>query len=452
MGGKEMKTNMNNKLLKVTLLVAIFATTQVPALLAQSSSTPTDSEVAFVYGSGATMEIGDSVMIHRDSLRYLTGERMSTWVYGVPHQIRQLGTKTKPTGVLLRGIYSWIAQGSLIPLNAHKTQEYIDAQRAAAEAAAAAEEAARLAAEEAARLAAEAALMEAVYVEEDTVVEVKDTVVPDLPFEVNRFSVGVRGGLASLMPQTTPAIGATWGFDALLDLQYAHYWAKGNEKIRLGLLTGVSVGYMQNQKPFESKLTENFTYSVDGVAETEYTTTIDKAKVLNRQLQLEVPVMFSMITPKGFFLNVGPKFILPVYTPYDQTLNGIKIVAKDVYTGNVMTNHPVMGTLSAEEMAECNRSGMNGHQYDLTIAVGGELGYEHQLQSGHSVSVGLYANYGVYSTYKNETDGKIISIAHPLETGSVGQVTVNSVHDAYANKLGYLDLGLKVAFHLNWKK
>ena len=446
-----MKTKMNNKMFKVFLMVAAFATMQVPALRAQETSS-TEAEVSFVYSSGAPMEIGDTVMIHQDSLRYLTGERMSKWVYGVPHQIRQLGTKTKPAGVLLRGIYSWIAQGSLIPLNAHKTQEYIDAQRAAAEAAAAAEEAARLAAEEAARLAAEAALMEAVYVEEDTVVEVKDTVVPDLPFEVNRFSVGVRGGLASLMPQTTPAIGATWGFDALLDLQYAHYWAKGNEKIRLGLLTGVSVGYMQNQKPFEKQLTENFTYSVEGVAETEYTTTIDKAKVLNRQLQLEVPVMFSMITPKGFFLNVGPKFILPVYTPYDQTLNGINIVAKDVYTGNVMTNHPVMGTLSAEELVECNRSGMNGHQYDLTIAVGGELGYEHQLQSGHSVSVGLYANYGVYSTYKNETDGKIISIAHPLETGTVGQVTVNSVHDAYANKMGYLDLGLKVAFHLNWKK
>ena len=114
-----MKTNMNNKLLKVTLLVAIFATTQVPALLAQSSSTPTDSEVAFVYGSGATMEIGDSVMIHRDSLRYLTGERMSSWVYGVPHQIRQLGTKTKPAGVLLRGIYSWhIRLRSISMLNA----------------------------------------------------------------------------------------------------------------------------------------------------------------------------------------------------------------------------------------------------------------------------------------------------------------------------------------------
>ena len=115
-----MKTKMNNKMLKVSLLVAIFATIQVPALFAQESSA-SSSEVTFVYESGAPMEIGDSVMINKDSLRYLTGERMSTWVYGVPHQIRQLGTKTRPAGVLLRGIYSWIAQGSLIPLNVEKT-------------------------------------------------------------------------------------------------------------------------------------------------------------------------------------------------------------------------------------------------------------------------------------------------------------------------------------------
>ena len=134
---KTTQKSMNDNMLKVILLVALFATTQVPTLFAQEATTPSP-EVTFVYSSGAQMEIGDSVMIHQDSLRYLTGERMSSWVYGVPHQIRQLGTKSKPTGVLLRGIYSWISQGSLMPLNVEKTQETIDRKRAEAEAAAAA--------------------------------------------------------------------------------------------------------------------------------------------------------------------------------------------------------------------------------------------------------------------------------------------------------------------------
>lgn len=437
-----MKTKMNNKMLKVSLLVAIFATIQVPALFAQESSA-SSSEVTFVYESGAPMEIGDSVMINKDSLRYLTGERMSTWVYGVPHQIRQLGTKTKPTGVLLRGIYSWIAQGSLIPLNVEKTTETIERKKAEAAAAAAAIAAAE-AAEEAARLK----MLEELVEEEEVVEVVEDTLPPaPQPYQINRFTVGVRGGLASLMPQTTPAIGATWGFDALLDLQYAHYWAKGEDKIRLGLLTGVSVGYMQNSKTLKD-VTEQYTKYSEG--NIDYTIHMDEVTALNRQVQLEVPVMFSMVTPKGFFLNAGPKFILPVYASFNQTLKNGDISALMVDMGVTATENVVTGEIKEAEFVH---SGVNNYQLDLTIAVGGELGYEHQLESGHSVSVGLYANYGVFSTYKHdlETSKYIVDVNPPTADG-VFQLAPNSMMNAYANKLGFLDLGLKVAFHLNWKK
>ena len=437
-----MKTKMNNKMLKVSLLVAIFATIQVPALFAQESSA-SSSEVTFVYESGAPMEIGDSVMINKDSLRYLTGERMSTWVYGVPHQIRQLGTKTKPTGVLLRGIYSWIAQGSLIPLNVEKTTETIERKKAEAAAAAAAIAAAE-AAEEAARLK----MLEELVEEEEVVEVVEDTLPPaPQPYQINRFTVGVRGGLASLMPQTTPAIGATWGFDALLDLQYAHYWAKGEDKIRLGLLTGVSVGYMQNSKTLKN-VTEQYTKYSEG--NIDYTIHMDEVTALNRQVQLEVPVMFSMVTPKGFFLNAGPKFILPVYASFNQTLKNGDISALMVDMGVTATENVVTGEIKEAEFVH---SGVNNYQLDLTIAVGGELGYEHQLESGHSVSVGLYANYGVFSTYKHdfETSKYIVDVNPPTADG-VFQLAPNSMMNAYANKLGFLDLGLKVAFHLNWKK
>ena len=444
-----MKTNMINQMLKVTLLVAIFATIQVPTLCAQSA---TDTEVTFTYSSGATMEVGDSVMIHQDSLRYLTGERMSKWVYGVPHQIRQLGTKNKPAGVLLRGIYSWISQGSLIPLNVKKTQEYADAQRAAEEAARlaeeeaarlAAEEAARLAAEEAARLAAEEAARLAAEAAQDTVP------VEPQPYQVNRFTIGVRGGLASQLPKTDPAIGAVWGLGAMLDLQYAHYWTKAEDKINLGIMTGLGLGYVQNTKKIKDVAEQYTIYSEGDIL---YNITMEEVKTANRQLQLEVPLMFSMVTPKGFFLNVGPKFILPVYTPFKQTIEDTHIQATllDMSTGSnnvVLTDNVVMGQMDATFTHE----GMNDHQFDLTIALGAEFGYEHQLESGHSVSVGLYANYGVFSTYKHEGSANIISITPPSAAG-IAEVTVNSVNNAYVKKLGYLDAGLKVAFHLNWKK
>lgn len=447
-----MKTKMNNKMFKVFLMVAAFATMQVPALRAQETSS-TEAEVSFVYSSGAPMEIGDTVMIHQDSLRYLTGERMSKWVYGVPHQIRQLGTKTKPTGVLLRGIYSWIAQGSLIPLNVAKTQEAMDAKRAA-EAAAAAAEAERLAAEaaaaEAERLAAEAAAAEAAA--RAKMLQEQDTLPPaPQPYQVDRFTIGVRGGLASLMPQTEPAIGSTWGFGVMLDLQYAHYWAKGEDKTRLGILTGLNVGYLQNEKTLK-KITENYTLG-SGNNLTDYRINIEGVSTLNRQVQVEVPVMFSMITKGGFFLNAGPKFVLPVYTSYNQTLNNVTIQATDLETGVVMTDNIVMGV-----MKDDTRSGKNNHQFKLGVTVGGEFGYEHALASGHSISIGLYANYGVYNMYKHAGDlnadpssHSIVTITPPTANG-IATVEPQSMFNAYVNKLGYLDAGLKVAFNLNWKK
>ena len=449
-----MKTNMNNKMLKVFLLVAIFATTQMPAVFAQEASAA-ETQVEFVYSSGAPMELGDTVMIHQDSLRYLTGERMSSWVYGVPHTIRQLGTKSKPTGVLLRGIYSWIAQGSLVPLNKEKTQEAIAAKRAAEEAAIAAVAAAQAAEAQAAAEAAAAAAAaeaaaqaaaEAAAAEAAAKAEAAKKAKP-VPYQVDRFTIGVRGGLASLLPKAEPAIGSAWGFDALLDLQYAHYWAKDAGKIELGILTGASIGYMQYGKVLHD-VKETATLGA-GNDVTDYVVTIDEASTVNRQLQLEVPVMFSMVTPKGFFLNAGPKLILPVYTPYNQSLKNTTITATDIETGVVLVDNPVMGSLN-KEFAQ---KGMNDHKLALTLALGAELGYEHKLQSGHSVSVGVYANYGVYNTYKqaNETAKQVVSIVPPT-AASAAQVTVNSVNNAYVNKLGYFDAGLKLAFNLNWKK
>jgi hypothetical protein len=45
----------------------------------------------------------------------------------------------------------------------------------------------------------------------------------------------------------------------------------------------------------------------------------------------------------------------------------------------------------------------------------------------------------------------LVQIVPPTADG-VAQVTTTSMNNAYVNKLGYLDAGLTVAFHLNWKK
>ena len=428
-----MKTIMNNKMFKVILLVAIFATTQVSlsSVSAQSTDAATPA-VEFVYSSGAAMEIGDTVMINKDSLRYITGERMSSWVYGVPHTIRQLGTKTKPTGVLLRGIYSWIAQGSLIPLNYNKTQEYFDALRAAEEA-----ERARVAAVAAAAAAAEEAArakMFEEYYEEDTVAE-QDTVVPDLPYQVNRFSIGVRGGIAA---QSVPS----FGFSTMLDLRYAHYWVESSKSIMYGIMSGVSAGYMQ----FGQTLTKNnyIARVQDATGYIDYAVKIDKAHAVNRQVQLEVPVMFTMVTPKGFFLNAGPKLILPAYSVYHQDMEGVTLQATHETGVTMPENHWLMG-----EVKDAIEDGQNKNVWDVTVGLGAEFGYELKFESGCSLDLGLYATYGINTkTYKDAT-GEILTITPPDEV-NVGAGKMHSILNADPVNMSYLDAGLKLTFHFNW--
>ena len=129
--------------------------------------------------------VGDSVMIKRECVEYLTGERPSVWVWDKVHTVYQLGTKRFPEGVLLWNIRSWICEECLINVNGNakeaaaqaaeeqaeeraafeeekaKTKEAKEAARAAAEAAAIAAADSAFRAQEAERLAAEQAAKEA---------------------------------------------------------------------------------------------------------------------------------------------------------------------------------------------------------------------------------------------------------------------------------------------------
>ena len=74
------------------------------------------AQAVLTYDGSQLVEVGDTVRIHKDQLKYLTGERMSKWVYNKQHVVRQVGGKRYPQGVLLKGIYSWVYPNSIYPI------------------------------------------------------------------------------------------------------------------------------------------------------------------------------------------------------------------------------------------------------------------------------------------------------------------------------------------------
>lgn len=425
----------SSKIMKVSLLVVF--TSLLPLVDASAQK-------ALTYkNSGAPIEVGDSVMIDRDSLYYATGERILHWVYDQTHIVRQVGSKYHPDGVLLRGIYSWIPAELAIPLskdkqvapNATKAQELIVEEPIVEKPIVEAPNA-----ESTKQLDSELPSEEVV---EPTPAEDAEAVVEKSKrHQMDRFTVGVRGGFASSMakPAKLPL-----GGDVLLDLQYAHYWAVNQDKFHLGLLTGVSVGYMNTTR--NQAWDETFTANTsDG--DVVYNVTADNIKETNHQLQLEVPVMFSMITKGGLFLNVGPRFLLPAYAPYKQTISNGNIVVTDVETGVVIENNPVYGALSEEQEKQ---KGNGGQQFKLTMTLGVELGYEFRFKSGNSIGLGAYANYGVYSMYSNKPLGSAIDVTAPNASGN-GVVNVESLTNAYTKNMGHVDVGVKLTYNLNFFK
>ena len=407
------------------------------------------------------VSVGDSVMIKRECVEYSTGERPSVWVWDKVHTVRQLGTAKHPDGVLLMNIYSWICDTCLIPVNG-KAEESAKqaaieqkeereawekaarekADREAAAKAAAEEKAAREAAEKA---AAEQAAREAEEAEKAAAEQAKqDSIKSEQKFkhDYDRFTIGLRGGASALMHHADQG-NWTCGGDVVLDLQYAHYWAKDGRPVDLGLIVGLGIGYQQSGLRKDSDLTAFTKGTVD------YTVFAKDVKETDHQLQLEVPLMFSLIHQNGLFFNVGPKFMIPVYTPYKQTVNtdDTHISAYFQETGVTVVDKEVTGVYTGQQP-----EAKNGIQFNINVMLTAEIGYEWVLKSGNSLGLGAYANYSVYNTFKNTPNAEgLFDLTAPTDTDKAHLDVLSATH-AYADKLGYFDAGIKVAYHFNFPK
>ena len=436
--------------------VCAFLLLAAGAALPIKAAEPTAKQ-PLVYENGQVIKVGDSILIHKDTLHYLTGERISKWVYDKTHTIQQVGGKRYPYGILIQGIYSWVYPGSINPL--HPEQPQVESTPLP-------EEQPAVDTNPADTVAHDSIVEQQPLIETDTVAlsepESQDTIVLDqatltqygkgnyeipVSYQMDRFAIGARGGFASTM-----ATGKNMplGFDALLDLRYAHYWAKDLNKPAIGIMTGLNVGYVQASQAIE--ILDKYTApTVDG--DVDYVISADKVAETDKQIQLEIPVMFSMVSPKGFFLNVGPKIILPVYSIYEQTITNPNIYAYvPELNGNPIINEVVMGKVTDEQMNITGNMADNPCKL-LSLALGAELGYEFKFKNGHSLDLGIYADYSVYTLYNNSIDAasKVITVTVPTQT-SAAVVEVLPISKALANKFAFLDAGLKISYNFDWIK
>ena len=457
----------------ILIATTLVCATAVSSLSAQQAAQPAQEHQWKV-------AIGDSVMIKRECVEYLTGERPSVWVWDKVHTVRQLGTKRFPEGVLLMNIYSWICEECLIPVNGRAQEEEAKAveeqkedraafekgEPAAQPAAQPAEEPKEEpAAEPAAEPAEEPAKEEPAPVEEQKEEEPAaqsnqgDSIHSQQNFKHNydRFTIGLRGGAAGLLHKTNEG-SWTCGGDVVLDLQYAHYWTKDGRPVDLGIITGVGLGYAQSS--VKSSVNSTRPNVEDGDAtpmHIDYTIRADEVKEHDGQLQLEVPLMFSLIHQNGLFFNIGPKFMLPVFTPYKQTISNNPNTFVEAYyqeTGVRVTNDVITGLLAEDKYTSKGTDYKN--KFTINVMLTAEIGYEWILKSGNSLGLGAYANYSVYNSFKNNPEDPnvdpLIRVESAPSSTSNAVINVNPLTGTYASGLGFFDAGVKLAYHFNFPK
>ena len=464
----------------ILIATTLVCATAVSSLSAQQAAQPAKEHQWKV-------AIGDSVMIKRECVEYLTGERPSVWVWDKVHTVRQLGTKRFPEGVLLMNIYSWICEECLIPVT-HNEQEVAEQPKEEPKEEPKAQPVEQPKEEPKAEPVkeepkAEPAVQPAEEPKEEPKAEPVEESKEETPVEAqkeektaqsnqgdsihsqqnfkhsyDRFTIGLRGGAAGLLHKTKEG-NWTCGGDVVLDLQYAHYWTKDGRPVDLGIITGVGLGYAQSSVKSSVNSTRPGVEDLDAAnpMHIDYTIRADEVKEHDGQLQLEVPLMFSLIHQNGLFFNVGPKFMLPVFTPYKQTISNNPNTFVEAYyqeTGVRVTNDVITGLLAEDKYTSKGTDYKN--KFTINVMLTAEIGYEWILKSGNSLGLGAYANYSVYNSFKNNpedpaTDPLIRVESAPSNTSNA-VINVNPLTGTYASGLGFFDAGVKLAYHFNFPK
>ena len=137
---------------------------------------------------------------------------------------------------------------------------------------------------------------------------------------------------------------------------------------------------------------------------------------------------------------------------YKQELVNPTIKAyKDELNGNPIVDEVVMGKVS-DEQANYKGNLVETPYKLFSVALGAELGYEFKLKNGHSLDLGVYADYSLISAYKGaDATGKIITITPP-SINSAAIVDVQPISSAFSSKYGFLDAGVKISYNFDWVK
>lgn len=257
----------------------------------------------------------------------------------------------------------------------------------------------------------------------------------------SHISVGVRGGYGGFLPTQTGVDGHV-APNAMLDVQFAHYWSAGEED--LGLRTGLDVGFAQAR--YTQVLNDHFV-NIDYLGHPmEYTVTASSVAEQMMDVQLEVPLLFAM-RANGFILNVGPKLLIPMWFSNRLDINGLNISAYYPEFGVTVPNELITGSVSENLLHQQSSEGT----FVLSVLAYMDLGYEWRIRrTDNLIGVSFFAEASPWTysqpAHKGSRPIEVAPIINP--DNPPAQVTVHRLSDVMPSMPVFLNFGLKLYYAL----
>lgn len=258
-----------------------------------------------------------------------------------------------------------------------------------------------------------------------------------LTAQEDMFLLGLRGGVGSSWLQSSQSLKSSFRPADNLDLRYVYY-GPAMRRTQVGVMTGLSVGYAQQQ--WQGSFLHQFTNTDYLGMDIPYTTSGD-IRMHQQQLYAEIPLMFSL-RANGFILRVGPKAQLALWNQWKQSLSNPIVDAYYVLPDVHVVNELITGKVTDKQLQQTYSS----TSPSLQILAGLEIGYEWRVNTCHHVGLVAYADYGIWNTNKKQSEpliqvGNIASYEQPVPS-----VTVHNGAECLIERAHPFQVGVSVYY------
>ena len=256
--------------------------------------------------------------------------------------------------------------------------------------------------------------------------------------QIQRVGIGLLGGANTMFADS--AITNTWGPTIGIEGYYVYLFGLNNTELLLGPRIGLEVAW--SMSGFKMPVNEQFSNSDYLGHQIDYTIS-GEVNETHHHLSAAIPVMLAL-RYRGLVAGVGLKVRALVWNTYKTTVSDITTTAYYPEFDIAVVDEPNLGVVKDQAYDLSGSRNMP----EWHVAVAAELGYEWKIRKTRFVGLSLFADYGVWNSFKLPADAaeRVVNVTPITETNKTAEVTPAPICNSALTKFNALNVGVKLSY------